>query len=47
MTLPGMLFGATVRSTIPRGKISRITFSPNVNWEEFVIVAARDIPGKK
>jgi CO/xanthine dehydrogenase Mo-binding subunit len=41
-----MLFGATVRSTIPRGKISKIAFSPDLNWEEFVIVSARDIPGK-
>ena len=46
MTLPGMLYGATVRSSIPRGKIKGITFGSNVNWDEFVIVSARDIPGK-
>ena len=46
MVLPGMLYGATVRSRIPRGKIKKITFGPGVNWQEFVIVSARDIPGK-
>ncbi len=46
MTLPGMLSGATVRSQIPRGKIREITFGPGIAWDEFVIVSARDIPGK-
>src|ERR1700732_3896634 len=46
MVLPDMLFGATVRSQIPRGRIRRIPFSPQINWDEFVIVAAKDIPGK-
>jgi len=44
--LPGMLFGATVRSRVPRGKITKITFRPEVDWREFVIVSAKDIPGK-
>jgi CO/xanthine dehydrogenase Mo-binding subunit len=46
MTLPGMLYGATVRSTVARGKIKMISFDPSVNWNEFVVVAAKDIPGK-
>ena len=46
MILPNMLFGATVRSSIPRGRIKKITFSPGIEWDEFVIVAAKDIPGK-
>ncbi|HVH72096.1 MAG TPA: carbon monoxide dehydrogenase, partial [Candidatus Dormibacteraeota bacterium] len=46
MVLPGMLYGATVRSRIPRGRIKKVTFSPGINWQEFVIVSARDIPGK-
>jgi CO/xanthine dehydrogenase Mo-binding subunit len=45
MTLPGMLFGATVRSGIPRGKITSITFTAGIPWDEFVIVSAKDIPG--
>jgi CO/xanthine dehydrogenase Mo-binding subunit len=46
ITLPGMLFGATVRSRIPRGKIAKVTFGRGVDWDEFVIVSAKDIPGK-
>src|SRR5579863_6133209 len=46
MVLPNMLFGATVRSQIPRGRIRKITFGPGVAWDEFVIVSAKDIPGK-
>jgi len=46
MTLPGMLYGATVRSQIPRGKIKNIAFGSGIAWDEFVIVSAKDIPGK-
>ena len=46
MTLPHMLYGATVRSQIPRGRIRNITFGPEIPWDEFVIVSAKDIPGK-
>jgi CO/xanthine dehydrogenase Mo-binding subunit len=46
MTLPGMLHGATVRSQIPRGIIKKISFAPQFNWSEFIIVTAKDIPGK-
>ncbi|MGB2603845.1 MAG: xanthine dehydrogenase family protein molybdopterin-binding subunit, partial [Candidatus Sulfotelmatobacter sp.] len=46
MALPNMLFGATVRSQISRGRITKITFSPGIPWDQFVIVSAKDIPGK-
>ena len=46
MRLPGMLYGATVRSRIARGKIKNISFCPEIDWSEFVIATARDIPGK-
>ncbi|MGB6682932.1 MAG: hypothetical protein WBH24_04715, partial [Candidatus Acidiferrum sp.] len=45
MVLPDMLYGATVRSGIPRGKIKNITFGPAIDWNEFVIVTCKDIPG--
>jgi CO/xanthine dehydrogenase Mo-binding subunit len=45
MALPGMLFGATVRSSIPRGRITKIDFDPKIPWHEFTIVTAADIPG--
>jgi CO/xanthine dehydrogenase Mo-binding subunit len=46
LTRPGMLHGATVRSTIPRGKILAIRFPERIAWDEFVIATAADIPGK-
>ena len=45
ISLPGMLYGATVRSTIPRGAIRKITFDPAIPWNEFTVVSAKDIPG--
>jgi len=46
MVLPGMLYGATLRSHIPRGKIKKLIFGPEIDWSEFVIVGPKDIPGK-
>jgi CO/xanthine dehydrogenase Mo-binding subunit len=42
----GMWHGATVRSTIPRGFIRSIGFDRRIDWSEFTIVTAADIPGK-
>src|SRR5246127_2542846 len=46
MELPDMMYGATVRSKIARGKIKRINFGSDIHWQEFVIVGPSDIPGK-
>src|SRR3984885_2528766 len=46
VTFPDMLYGATVRSQIARGKIRAIHFDPAMPWDEFVVVTAKDIPGK-
>jgi CO/xanthine dehydrogenase Mo-binding subunit len=46
ITLPGMIYGATVRSAIPRGRILAITFDPSINWAEYTVVTAADIPGE-
>jgi CO/xanthine dehydrogenase Mo-binding subunit len=46
MSLPGMWYGATVRSRIPRGRIEGITFGPGIPWDEFIVVSAKDVPGK-
>jgi CO/xanthine dehydrogenase Mo-binding subunit len=46
LSFPGMLHGATVRSRVPRGKIKKITFGGGIDWNEFVVVTAKDIPGK-
>ena len=45
-TLPGMLYGATVRSQIARGRILGIDFAPGIPWDEFTIVTAADVPGR-
>ena len=34
-SLPGMIFGATVRSAIPRGRVLNIEFGPGIPWDEF------------
>jgi CO/xanthine dehydrogenase Mo-binding subunit len=46
MEREGMWHGGTVRSTIPRGLIRSIAFDPRINWSEFAIVTAADVPGK-
>lgn len=46
MVLPDMLFGATVRSSISRGRILGIHFEGDLPWDEIVVVTAKDIPGK-
>jgi len=40
------LWGATVRSPSPRGHITGIEFGAGVDWSEFVVVTADDIPGR-
>jgi len=42
----GMLHGATVRSSVARGRILKIDFDPRIPWAEFTVVTASDIPGQ-
>jgi CO/xanthine dehydrogenase Mo-binding subunit len=44
LTFPGMLHGATVRSSVPRGRIREIHFGGSIPWIEFTVVTAKDIP---
>ncbi len=47
LSFPEMLYGVTVRSNAPRGRISGITFENDaLPWDEFTIVTAKDIPGE-
>jgi CO/xanthine dehydrogenase Mo-binding subunit len=46
MEREGMWHGATVRSSIPRGFIRSIGFDRRIDWTEFTVVTAADIPGK-
>src|SRR5438552_17697751 len=41
----GTLQGVTVRSPVPRGRLKGIRFDPAINWDEYTIVTAADIPG--
>ncbi|HKS28340.1 MAG TPA: molybdopterin cofactor-binding domain-containing protein, partial [Pyrinomonadaceae bacterium] len=43
--MEGMLYGATVRSPVPRGRIKEIRYDPGIPWDEFAIVTAADVPG--
>jgi CO/xanthine dehydrogenase Mo-binding subunit len=42
----GVWHGTTIRSTIPRGIIRALQFDPRINWGEFAVVTAFDIPGQ-
>src|SRR4029453_943019 len=44
LAFPGMLYGRTIRSTIPRGRVRAIR--RNFDPEGFTVVDFRDIPGK-
>ena len=46
LAYPGMLYGATVRSSIAHGRIRGIRYGDGIPWSEFTIVTAADIPGK-
>src|SRR5881628_511962 len=46
LTFPGMLHGVTVRSSIARGRIKKISFEGDIPWDEFTVVTAKDIPGE-
>jgi CO/xanthine dehydrogenase Mo-binding subunit len=45
ISMEGMLYGATVRSPVPRGRIVDVRFDPEIPWDEFTIVMAGDVPG--
>ena len=42
----GMWHGATVRSAVPRAHIRSISFDSKIDWSEFSVVSAADIPGE-
>jgi len=42
---PGLIHGVTIRSPAPRGTIRGVRFDPAIDWSEYTIVTAADIPG--
>ena len=45
LPLDGFLWGMTVRSPAPRGRVTAVRFGKDVDWSQFVVVDHRDIPG--
>jgi CO/xanthine dehydrogenase Mo-binding subunit len=45
LPLEGFLWGATVRSPAPRGRITAVRFDPSVDWSQLTVVDHRDLPG--
>src|SRR5207244_1112038 len=43
LAFPDMLHGVTVRSSVPRGRIKKISFGGDIPWNEFTVVTAKDI----
>jgi CO/xanthine dehydrogenase Mo-binding subunit len=46
ISFPEMIYGTTVRSAVPRGSITKISFEGDISWNEFTVVTAKDIPGE-
>jgi CO/xanthine dehydrogenase Mo-binding subunit len=46
ISFPEMIYGATVRSSVSRGRITNISYEGDIPWEEFTIVTAKDVPGE-
>ena len=46
ISFPELMYGTTVRSSVPRGRIKNISFGGEIPWNEFIIVTPKDIPGE-
>src|SRR4030095_15582553 len=46
LNFPDLIHGVTVRSQVPRGRITNISFEGDLPWDQFTIVTAKDIPGE-
>lgn len=44
LTKPGTLFGATFRSSVPRGRLLSVTKDPAFDWEGVTVVTSEDVP---
>src|SRR5512135_1426466 len=44
LTRPGMLWGATLRSPLPRGRLLGVDRDPSFDWSGVTIVTAADVP---
>lgn len=46
LKVPGVLHGRTVRSTIARGRVKRVTLDPAFDWRGVTVCDHRDVPGE-
>ncbi len=46
LTFPDMLYGVTVRSSVPRGRIKSIAYEGDLPWDQIAVVTAKDIAGE-
>jgi xanthine dehydrogenase molybdopterin-binding subunit B len=46
LRIPGTLHGRTVRSTVARGRIRKITLDPAFDWTGVTVADHKDIPGE-
>ncbi len=44
VVVPGMLVGATLRSSVPRGRLRGIVKDPSFDWGGLTVVTAEDVP---
>src|SRR5688572_3229952 len=41
---PGELFGATVRSAVPHGRLRAVKLDPDFDWSDVTVVTAEEVP---
>jgi CO/xanthine dehydrogenase Mo-binding subunit len=46
LVVPGVLHGRTVRSSVPHGRIRRVTLDPAFDWKGVTVADHKDIPGE-
>lgn len=46
LRVPGMWYGAVVRSPVSRGILEELVLEPRFEWDSVVVVTPKDIPGK-
>src|SRR5262245_59067588 len=46
LRIPGTLHGRTVRSTVARGRIRKVTLDPAFDWTGVTVADHKDIPGE-
>ncbi len=46
LKVPGVLHGRTVRTTVPRARVTRVELDPAFDWTGFTVCDHRDVPGE-